>query len=594
MQPIDIMEPGASSASDAQKHYAIGIDLGTTNSVVAVVKEGQFIPIGDATGRTIIPSIVHYANDKVMVGHEAAQQPDAIRSIKRKMHAAEQTLTVCGARKTPIEISADILKALRLRAERFLEQDVTQAVITVPAYFDDAARVATKDAAQLAGLQVLRLVNEPTAAALAYGLDNASEGIYAVYDLGGGTFDVSILRMEKGVFQVLATGGDTQLGGDDLDAVIAHYLHRTQLPQTALDEQGLAALHLTARALKEQLHVRDVATQVFHDTPLKLSRDELNTLITPLIDKTISIFTQVMRDAGLQHTEIQGTVLVGGSTRLLLVREKITTLTGKNPLINIDPDIAVAMGAALQADALTHGGDTLLLDVNPLSLGLETMGGLVEIVIPRNTPIPISKSQKFTTYQDGQTGMKIHVLQGERELVNLCRSLAQFELTGIPAMPAGSAVIEINFTLDADGILTVSAQETTTGVRQQVLVKPSYGLPPEAMEKMLRDSMEHAKDDITARLLIESRVDAQRAVKEVRGAITKDGDLLSDGDRKLIERKLAEIEQLCAGTDRDAIDYEVQQLDHICADFAEKRVNRALNNYIQGQNVDNVAKNLAN
>jgi len=564
MRLLDIEEPGIS-----RKNTAIGIDLGTTNSLAAIADSGVPL-ILEGEGRALLPSVVAYGKDgKIIVGEAAKNLVDdknftVIFSIKRRMGDAASRLEVWNSNLTPVEISAEILKALKIRAEKALGHEVTQGVITVPAYFDDAARSATKDAARLAGLEVLRLINEPTAAALSYGLDKGAEGIYAVYDLGGGTFDISLLKMEKGIFQVLATAGDTELGGDDFDYEIA--------------KANNISLH-EARKMKESLGG--------NATP------EFEKIIMPYIERTLRICEDMVEDSGLRKEEIKGVVLVGGSTRIPLIKRKLRELFGTEPLADIDPDKIVALGAAIQAEALTQGSENLLLDVTPLSLGLETMGGLVERIIQRNTPIPVSAMQEFTTYQDGQSMMKIHVVQGEREMVNQCRPLAEFILSGIPPMKAGIARIKVTFAIDADGLLTVSAMEETTGAVQNITVKPSYGLAEEEIEQMLRDSMENARSDITERLLAESRVEADLAVKTIEDAIRIDGDLLQVGERENLEERIAEIKKLAAKKDRDSLDFAVAELNKMCADFAERRMNRSLTKALAGKDIRALEKKLS-
>ena len=621
MALLQIAEPGMSSGPH-QHRLAIGIDLGTTNSLVATVREGRPEAIADGEGRVLLPSVVRFLADGTCeVGHPAvehlASDPrNTIVSVKRFMgrglrdvaHVENLTydfvdaelgmvqLRTAAGVKSPVEISAEILKSLQQRAEAALGGALVGVVVTVPAYFDDAQRQATRDAARLAGLHVFRLLNEPTAAALAYGLDHAAEGIYAVYDLGGGTFDISILRLSRGVFEVLATGGDSALGGDDFD----HRVYRWILEQANLSQLGpqdMRQLTAKARTAKEALSARPQAAIQARLTGgawvnLMLGAETFFGLTGHLVQKTIDSARRTLKDAGLSPSQIKGVVLVGGATRMLHVRTAVAELFEQAPLTDLDPDQVVALGAAVQANLLAGnrppGDDWLLLDVIPLSLGLETMGGLVERVIARNSTIPVARAQEFTTFKDGQTAMAIHVVQGERELVSDCRSLARFELRGIPPMVAGAARVRVSFQVDADGLLSVSAREMTSGVEAAVSVKPSYGLTDEEVARMLADSIDHARDDQRLRTLRELQVDGQRLVETTRAALAVDADLLDPAERVTVDAALAALSAVLDGDDVDSLRNATAALTRATEEFAARRMNRSIRNALAGSRIDDV------
>ncbi|EKG39927.1 MULTISPECIES: Fe-S protein assembly chaperone HscA [Pseudomonas] len=618
MALLQIAEPGL-SPQPHQRRLAVGIDLGTTNSLVAAVRSGLSEPLADAEGQVILPSAVRYHADRVEVGQSAkiaaSQDPfNTVLSVKRLMGRGLTDVKQLGEQlpyrfvggeshmpfidtvqgpKSPVEVSADILKVLRQRAEASLGGELVGAVITVPAYFDDAQRQATKDAARLAGLNVLRLLNEPTAAAVAYGLDQKAEGVVAIYDLGGGTFDISILRLTGGVFEVLATGGDTALGGDDFDHAIASWIVTDAGLSADIDPSAQRSLLQAACSAKEALTDAESVEVAYGEWRGTLTREALNALIEPMIARSLKACRRAVRDTGIELEEVEAVVMVGGSTRVPRVREAVAELFGRQPLTEIDPDQVVAIGAAIQADTLAgnkrDGGELLLLDVIPLSLGLETMGGLMEKVIPRNTTIPVARGQEFTTYKDGQTAMKIHVLQGERELISDCRSLARFELRGIPPMVAGAAKIRVTFQVDADGLLSVSAREMGSGIESSIQVKPSYGLTDDEVTRMLKDSFEYAGDDKVARVLREHQVDAERLLEAVQGALDADGErLLDEEERLVINLQMDELRELMQGTDGYAIEQQTKRLSQVTDAFAARRLDSTVKAALAGRNLNEI------
>ena len=616
---LQITEPGKTEEQTQPNATAIGIDLGTTNSVVAYAHEGNIKVIENGDHGTLVPSVVGYSSteSRPLIGYDAVDHlktsaAEVVVSAKRLMGKstaeAQQVagkftladsqatdnmvrLKVGEHMKTPVEVSADLLRHLKGMAEADLGHAVTEAVITVPAYFDEAARSATKEAAHLAGLKVLRLINEPTAAALAYGLDQNAEGVYAIYDLGGGTFDFSLLKLSKGVFQVIATSGDTSLGGDDIDhLIVEHFLGQWSIDALSPDQYKQALRQ--ARAAKEHLSKQTVRQFQISGKTATLDQETLKQLSVPLIERTIDICRKSLLDADKELDDIKGIVLVGGSTKMPLIRDRVEAFFKKKPLDTVDPDEVVAQGAAHQAAALTQGSETLLLDVTPLSLGMETLGGLNEVIIPRNSPIPIAKCQEFTTSQDGQTALKIHIVQGERELVQYCRTLADFVITDIPPMAAGAARIAVTFRVDADGLLTIAAEEKTTQQTQEIQVKPAYGLSEEDVRRILAENAEHGAEDLEERLLSQARVEAEQIMTSLQDALGQDSALLEKSEMETLDSGMKKLKSLLESEDRVALADLTKQLALASQSFAERRISKAVKTNLSGQTLETVDKQL--